>query len=254
MSRRHHAFFSPPCVPVSLPVRACHTLSGRAPRTVTYSVRCPRQETSVSLDECLECDCCIGVAPTELGDVVRCIDDVAREETALEGRRSTGMLADYVSVSAIMTRDVVCVRTDVSIEALTALLVESELGGVPVVGADGEPIGMVSKTDLVRMAHDGEPATTVPDAHAQRHEVGEPGLREVDVDLRTVADIMTPLAFSLSELGSVAQAAAMMACEGVHRLPVVDDGGKIVGILSTIDIARWIAASAGYLVDRDPHR
>jgi len=251
MSRRHRTFFSPPCVPAALPVRACHTLSGRAPPTVTCSVRCPRQETSVSLDECLECDRCIGVAPTERGDVVRCIDDVAREVTALEGRRSTGMLADYVSVSAIMTRDVVCVRTDVSIEALTTLLIESEFGGVPVVGADGDPIGMVSKTDLIRMAHDDETlrATTV-DARTQRHEVGEPGLREVDVDLRTVADIMTPVAFSLSELGSVAQAAAMMACEGVHRLPVVDDGGKVVGILSTIDIARWIAASAGYRVER----
>jgi CBS domain-containing protein len=39
-----------------------------------------------------------------------------------------------------------------------------------------------------------------------------------------------------------------MAFEGVHRLPVVSDGGEVVGILSALDVLRWFGRRAGYLI------
>ena len=58
---------------------------------------------------------------------------------------------------------------------------------------------------------------------------------------------MMPMAFSIHEDATVGEASAMMAVEGVHRLPVVDEDGDIVGMLSTTDVVRWVAERAGYL-------
>jgi hypothetical protein len=50
--------------------------------------------------------------------------------------------------------DVVCVEPKVSVEALTALFVERGFSGAPVVDGHGKPIGVLSKTDLLREVQD----------------------------------------------------------------------------------------------------
>ncbi len=125
-------------------------------------------------------------------------------------------------VGEIMTVAPRCVAPTLPVAALTALLLEHNLSGVPVVDAAGKPVGVVSKTDLVR--------------HCQAPEGA------------TVADIMMPMVFAIAHDVTIAQAAALMAGEGVHRLPVVDDRGAVCGILSALDIVRWVAAEAGYAV------
>lgn len=122
-----------------------------------------------------------------------------------------------------MTTDVVCVSPDLPVEALAMLLLERGIGGVPVVDGDGVPIGVVSKTDLVR---------------ARR------GLFDAGT---TVGDIMMALAFTLPAHESIARASALMAFEGVHRIPVVSDEGKVAGLLSSLDVLRWLARHDGYL-------
>src|SRR4029079_18434500 len=67
-----------------------------------------------------------------------------------EARPARQSIADRTPVSAIMTTDVICVQPDVSIESVTRLLLERGISGVPVVDADGVPVGLVSKTDLLR--------------------------------------------------------------------------------------------------------
>ncbi len=56
------------------------------------------------------------------------------------------------------------------------------------------------------------------------------------------------LVFSLPEHASLAQAAALMALEGVHRIPVVAADGKVVGIVSSLDLMRWMARRGGYVL------
>ncbi len=130
-------------------------------------------------------------------------------------------LLNEMPIAAVMTHDVVCVGPDLSIAALTTLLVERGISGVPVVDENAVPIGMVSKTDLLRLP---------PEVPA----------------VATVADYMTPIAFTLREDAPLAQAAALMAWEGVHRIPVCSADGDVVGILSTLDVVRWLASAAGY--------
>ena len=146
-----------------------------------------------------------------------------------------------------MTGDIVCVRPGLTIEALAALFIDRRISGAPVVDDSGRPIGVVSKSDLVRArVEDGvalvadvwrpEDAWTVHGFHLEPQSAG------------TVADIMMPLAFTLPEDATLSQAAAIMAYEGVHRVPVTAGDGTIVGIISAMDVVRWLADHDGYAV------
>jgi CBS domain-containing protein len=61
-------------------------------------------------------------------------------------------------------------------------------------------------------------------------------------------DVMSPIVLALHESSNIGQAASLMAFEGVHRLPVVADGGEVVGILSALDVLRWFGRRSGYLI------
>jgi CBS domain-containing protein len=151
-----------------------------------------------------------------------------------------------------MTGNVVCVREDVSIEALTALFLDRGISGAPVVDAAGFPIGVVSKTDIVRERYEnGESIDAESLPVRQRrgidYTLGD-SFHTEPVARGTVGEIMTPLAFTLYEHSPLSQAAALMAYEGVHRVPVVSTDGRVIGVLSSLDVMRWLAQHDGYLV------
>jgi CBS domain-containing protein len=138
------------------------------------------------------------------------------------------MLADSTPISALMSTSVCCVREDVSVQALAAMLIEGGLSGVPVVDEGGKPIGVVSGANLVRHHYESGTASREPSS--------------------TVGDIMTDVSFTLNEGASVSQAATAMALESIHCIPVVDRMGQVVGILSSLDVLYWLACETGYIV------
>jgi CBS-domain-containing membrane protein len=128
-------------------------------------------------------------------------------------------LADRIPVSHIMTRDVVCARPDLGVPALTKLLVDHHIGCVPIVDERGRPRGIVTKLDLVERTW--------------------PGL--------TAADVMMPLAITLDVHATIAHAAAVMSLEDFHHVMVVSSDGCLCGVVSTMDICRWLARNDGFL-------
>jgi CBS-domain-containing membrane protein len=63
---------------------------------------------------------------------------------------------------------------------------------------------------------------------------------------------MTPAVYSFTPETTVADATAVMAFEGTHHLPVVDEAGTLVGMVSALDILDWIARQAGYIPADSP--
>jgi CBS domain-containing protein len=133
-------------------------------------------------------------------------------------------LAEVTPVSEIMTSDAICVSAETPVEAVVKLFLDRNLSGVPVVDDRNHAVGVISKTDMLRERCRAE------------H------------DPRPVGDVMTPVAFTMKETAPISQAAALMAFEQIHRLPIVSDSGEVIGILSSIDVLRWIAQVEGYLV------
>jgi CBS domain-containing protein len=132
-------------------------------------------------------------------------------------------IADLVPVTQIMTREISCARPDLEVDRLADLVVREHIGCVPIVNELGGPTGMVTKSDLVELL-----ATS--DARAPR----------------TARELMMPLAITLGARATVAHAAALMALEDVHHIPIVDDDGCLIGIVSSMDIVRWLAANDGF--------
>lgn len=130
--------------------------------------------------------------------------------------RST--IAADVPIAAIMATQVVCARPELRADALARLLVDHHIGCVPIVDDNGRPIGIVTKADLVERL-DGRAA----------------------IDLsQTAADVMMPLAITLDERATVADAAAMFVSEDFHHVMIVSATGILIGVVSTKDVVRWL--------------
>ena len=158
-------------------------------------------------------------------------------------------LADRTPLWRVMNPRVVCVRTDLGTDSLTAMLFALDLRSVPVVDDGGRPVGVVSRSDLLRHWREGddEPPLRVAGPYGGHGEYLGPGFH-ADVAAELVADVMMCLAFSLPETATLSRAAAIMAYEGVHRIPVVASDGKVVGLISSLDVVRWLAQHDGYPV------
>jgi CBS domain-containing protein len=147
--------------------------------------------------------------------------EVPRSQLALRGSPDD-------PISRIMSRKVVCARPEMDASLLRARLLERGVSGAPVVDDWGRVVGVASKTDLIE------------------HEVTS------QRGVKTVADIMMPVVFTLPAEAPIGQAAALMAYEGVHRVVVVDQRGCVTGIVSSLDIARWLGWCARHSVGREP--
>jgi CBS domain-containing protein len=130
-------------------------------------------------------------------------------------------------LSLIMARKVVCVRADMDASEARARMLARGVSGLPVVDNWGRAVGMVSRSDLL------ENEVTATSRGVQ------------------VAALMMPVVFGLPPEATIGQAAALMAYEGIHRVVVVDRSGYVVGLVSALDIARWVGSRAGYPVGQE---
>lgn len=242
-------------------IRRRRTVSAGGEVSVASTVYCPARDRSIALDECARCSHFHGLdAGVEVREtVVSCGSEEAlqRSREGASLRDGRGGPPDHgTPIADIMTSDVVCVSAGVALEDAMRILVENGFGGVPVVDEAGRPIGIFSKTDVVRREHergDTEEVSTARPRERDGQELG-PGYHVCESTSVDVSEAMTPLVLSLEEGASVGQAASLMAFEGIHRLPVVTEDGQVVGLLTALDVLRWFGRRSGYLVPRGPRQ
>jgi CBS domain-containing protein len=123
---------------------------------------------------------------------------------------------DDMRVHALMTRRVTGVHPATSIERAARLMEECDCGALPVIGDNGVLVGMITDRDIaIRIVARGRDA---------RHAI--------------VADCMSERVFACYANESVAECMRQMAHHQVRRMPVVDEHGRLVGIIAQGDLAR----------------
>ena len=129
------------------------------------------------------------------------------------------------TVKDVMTTEVVVVRRGATFKEMAAALRRFRVSALPVVDADGKVIGVVSGADmLVKKVPLG-----VIDGLVHHKEVRKAaGL--------TAGDLMTHPAVTVRPGDSVEHAARLMYNLRIRRLPVVDAGGGLVGVISRTDL------------------
>ncbi|MCA9523924.1 MAG: CBS domain-containing protein [Myxococcales bacterium] len=142
-------------------------------------------------------------------------------------------------VADVMTGQVICLRPDMSVESVTQLFLEHRISGAPVIDDDGRPIGVISKTDLVRESFDRD-SLTEWDVTPTDDDTRE-GFHVQRETRATVAEVMTPVVVTLEASAPITEAARLMIEQRIHRIPVVSDTGRVVGIVSAVDLLGPIA-------------
>ncbi len=127
-------------------------------------------------------------------------------------------------VADVMSFDPVLVRADAPIEDAEELLETNHISGLPVVDATGALVGVISQTDLVRLAH---------------HSIGD--ILRARADGLRVGEVMTSPPLTVPMTASRVEAARIMHDARVHRLVALDDASEPVGVLSASDYVTLVA-------------
>jgi CBS domain-containing protein len=161
---------------------------------------------------------------------------VALRRLELHSFRARGfLLPRQIKVRDVMTPGPKTVAINTRIKEIIRLLSCSNFYGVPVVDDDKRPIGMITEWDLIQKA--GLPLRVGLLSEADWEHI-DPALEPIaDKQAR---DIMAQPVVSIAADDFVAKAVDQMVASGLKRLPVVDDVGRLVGMLSRWDVFRTI--------------
>jgi CBS-domain-containing membrane protein len=144
---------------------------------------------------------------------------------ALSGEAAAPEDLEQVPVDELMTPEPVTASPDTSAADAARLMSETGARHLPVVDSADRVVGMLSERDLI--AHLRADVTVWPDAATERLE------EEVSV-------LMTPNPTVLYSGTRAREAFGAFADERLTAVPVVDDGGRLLGILSYVDVLRWL--------------
>ncbi|MCA9247852.1 MAG: CBS domain-containing protein [Planctomycetales bacterium] len=116
--------------------------------------------------------------------------------------------------SQVMQTPVITLCVNDDVDAALEVLHQHKISGAPVVSSEGTCVGVFSQKDAARTTQSSE--------------------------RNAVVACMTSPAITVSEHHSLLDVSAIMYSSHIHRVPVVDNLGRVVGIISTMDIVNEI--------------
>lgn len=118
-------------------------------------------------------------------------------------------------VRDVYHKGVIFCKPDTPLQEVVRVMADTEIHAIMVAEQEGEPpVGVVSHTDAI--------------AHYKAEDMASIQAR----------DVMTPEVISILEDATVEEASRKLVESHIHRLLVVGEDGKPLGILSTTDIIR----------------
>jgi CBS domain-containing protein len=144
----------------------------------------------------------------------------------------------------IMTKDVITISPEATVEALARMLMENKISGVPVVSAGGRMEGIVTENDLIRKNKRLHIPTVIRlfDAFILLGSAkAEDEIKKMAAT--TVGEIATYKVVSITEDTSLDEIATIMAEQHIHLLPVLREEA-VVGIIGKADMVRAMTDEA----------
>lgn len=134
-------------------------------------------------------------------------------------------------VEQVMTTQVVTAGLDVPYKRLVELLAGHRISAVPVVSEGGRVLGVVSEADLLlKPGRAEQPENPLHMAFRRGRELRR------KADALCARDLMTSPAVTVPPTATIAEAARIMHERSVKSVPVLDEGGRLVGIASRVDL------------------
>lgn len=139
----------------------------------------------------------------------------------------------------IMTKNVLTLSPNDSLEDAAKLLVENKISGAPVIDAFNNVIGVLTEGDLVKQ----QKPLTKP-LYLMFLDSSFPlNFKTINEELEamtaiTVAQLMSKEVVSLHEYDEISNAAELMLKKNINRLPIINDDGQLLGIVTRHDVIK----------------
>jgi CBS domain-containing protein len=144
----------------------------------------------------------------------------------------------------LMTPHPISIPATATVKEAVAVLVDKGISAAPVVDVLGQPVGVLSQTDIViHYRNKSESAPPVPEYY-QRTDLSADGstwlarFRFDQSDRTLVHQVMTPTVIAVGPDDAVVRVVGQMVAFKVHRLFVVAENGVLVGVISAFDVLR----------------
>ncbi|PAY10775.1 histidine kinase [Bradyrhizobium sp. UFLA03-84] len=142
----------------------------------------------------------------------------------------------------VMVSPVITVDSNATVRRVASLLLEHRISAVPVVGKDGELVGIVTEGDLM---HRSESGTERPYSWWLRLLVGDAQMASDYVKSHAVkiADIMTRKVVTATPETPLYEIAMLLEKHDIKRIPIVNATGHLVGIVSRANLLQAVASA-----------
>ena len=135
-------------------------------------------------------------------------------------------------VKEIMTKNVITVSPDASLKDVGEILKEKRISGVPVVDKDGDIVGIITLTDMLRILDQ------IYKWREMERKVSGLKLSEMFEKEKSEAkarDIMTKNVVTLDENKTIEDVMGMMFDRKIHTIPITKEG-KLLGVVGKRDL------------------
>jgi len=221
-----------------VPIRTTTRLTPGGERRTELSIYCPFKARTFPMEHCARCEHLVSWAedPTAPGAHIVCEGDHPQESAEVRalamhfGDRATGKFEEIAArtpIGVVMDSSFVIAHGDLEIAELRRHLGEKTGRVLPVVDEDGALLGVVASD---RLSTPPPPASR-PELHAFLAKLVP----------TTVREVMTAHVVAFPEAGRVRDALNAMLQERVRYLPVVSEGGVVVGLVWDLDLLSWLA-------------
>lgn len=145
------------------------------------------------------------------------------------------------TIADIMTKEVITVTRQTSTRELADLFASKRIGSIPVVDDQGQLIGIVTESDLIKLNKSPHLPTMISLFDWIIYLESEKSLeRELQkLGSKTVADIYQKELITISSTASISEAADLMSKHHINALPVVDNQ-QMIGIVARLDVIRTL--------------
>ncbi|MBR8827557.1 MAG: CBS domain-containing protein [Gomphosphaeria aponina SAG 52.96 = DSM 107014] len=147
------------------------------------------------------------------------------------------------TVADVMTQNPIMVKPETALPEAIKIMAENRIGGMPVVNEAGKLVGVISESDLMWQETGVEPPPYIMILDSVIY-LQNPARYEKEIHKalgQTVGEVMSDHPITIKPEQGLREAAHLMHEKKIRRLPVVDEQGTVIGILTRGDIIRTMA-------------
>ncbi len=187
------------------------------------------------LDTCGLSDADLRAALHEMKTYVDITEEDLKKIYEIALRHARERITFQMPVRNVMTKNVITVSPDADLQEAASRLSENRISGMPVVDDNSRVIGVISEADILISAGMKRDHTF---KDILRNIIGEP--IPAKKGGKKVQDVMSFPPITSKADDDIGEVAKILDERRIKRLPVVDDEGKLLGIVSRADIVRAI--------------